>query len=488
MKLNQLMFPLIGTEIKPDIEINSIQFQSSLVQKGDIYIAIRGFTNDGHKYIGEAISKGASAIVGEEDLLSLPVPYFRVADSREALGRLATSFYNFPAKKHRMIGITGTNGKTTTAYMVKYILQYAEKSCSLISTVSNYINGQELVSTATTPSSLELNKLLSLSNDESVVMEVSSHGLDQKRVEGIEFEVGLFTNLTHDHLDYHKDLNEYFETKSKLFDCLGSAGAAIINSRCPWGLKMIERLRCREIPVYTFGHQATDDLQLLTFNEQLDSDFIIQEKGKDEIWNIKLSMPGAYNRENAMAAILLARRMGVGMKLICEAIETFPGVPGRYEVYQHHSGISFVVDYAHTPDGMENFLETVKRRENKKLIHIFGFRGNKDVSKRKQMMDISSFYCDEIILTFDDLNGVSAKKMKTELNELAVKWGKGKARIITDRTSAIEYAWEHADKNSCIIITGKGPESYKEDFSLPTDTDADTIKYLFTKKVKFIER
>lgn len=298
----------------------------------------------------------------------------------------------------------------------------------------------------------------------------------------------VFLRMTHDHLDYHKDLNEYFETKSKLFDCLGSNGAAIINSRCPWGLKLIERLRGREIPVYTYGQQATDDLQLLTFNEQLDSDFIIQEKGKDEIWNIKLFMPGAYNRENAMAAILLARRMGVCMKVICEALETFPGVPGRYEVYQHLSGISFVVDYAHTPDGMENFLETVKKRENKKLIHIFGFRGNKDVSKRKQMIDISSFYCDEIILTFDDLNGVSAEKMKSELNELAVKWGKGKARIITDRTSAIMYAWEHADKYSCIIITGKGPESYKEDFSLLTDTDADTINYLFTKKIKFIEQ
>lgn len=478
MKLKNLISSIAGTnENVADIEVNQIQFKSRNVKKGDIFVAIKGLRHDGHNFINEAISKGAVAVIGEENNYSLPVPYIKVEDTRKALGRLAKTLYRDPSLIHNMIGITGTNGKTTTAYMVKHIFETAKESCSLFSTVSNFVNGIELMSTATTPDILELNNMLRMSSDKNVVMEVSSHGLHQKRVEGLEFNYGVFTNLTHDHLDYHQDMDDYFNTKAELFKLLKKNGEAIINSSCPWGMKLMNQLKNNRQTVFSYGNSENDDLQLLCTEAGISK---IKVKESNEIFEIKMPMPGKHNLQNALGAILCTLRAGVKIQNIIYAVENFPGVPGRFEEFRHR-GANFILDYAHTPDGLENLLQTVKSMKQNKIIHIFGFRGNKDKTKRLDMLDISAKYCDEIILTFDDLNGVSKDLMVTDL-EKAVKYLESRnVHLIIDRTRAIEYAWKNSEKGDHIVITGKGPEPYEQEFEIPTDNDAGTINYLFSK-------
>lgn len=477
MKLKNLISVLAeSVENVPDIEVNQIQFKSRDIKKGDVFVAIKGLKHDGHSFINEAISKGAVAVVGEEGYYPLPVPYIRVQDARKALGRLAKTLYSDPSLMHNMIGITGTNGKTTTAYMVKHIFQTAKESCSLFSTVSNFVNGTELMSTATTPDILELNKMLRMSTDKNVVMEVSSHGLHQKRVDGLEFNYGIFTNLTHDHLDYHQNMDEYFNTKVGLFKLLKKNGEAIINSSCPWGKKLINQLKGKRLSVFSFGTSENDDLQLLSTEDGVSK---IKIKESNVTLEIKMPMPGHHNLQNALAAILCALRAGVNVQEIKKAVESFPGVPGRFEVYRCQ-GANFILDYAHTPDGLDNLLQTVKSLKHKRIVHIFGFRGNKDMTKWFAMLDTSAKYCDEIILTLDDLNGVPKEVMVSDLEKSAKYLGASKTHLIIDRTRAIEYAWKNSEKGDHIVITGKGPEPYEREFEIPADNDAGTIKYLFS--------
>lgn len=481
MKLKTLISDITNSlEYASDIEVNRIQFKSRNVKKGDIFVAIKGLKHDGHNFINEAISNGAVAVVGEAEYDCIPVPYIKVQDARQALGNLAKTLYCDPSKMHNMIGITGTNGKTTTAYMVKHIFQTASESCSLFSTVSNFVNGTELMSTATTPDILELNKMLRMSMDKNVVMEVSSHGLHQKRVEGIEFNYGIFTNLTHDHLDYHQNMEEYFNTKAGLFKLLKKNGEAIINSGCPWGRKLINQLKNKRQSVLSFGTSENDDLQLLSTKDGVSK---IRIQGSNVKLEIKMPMPGNHNLQNALAAILCAYRAGVNVNDIKRAVESFPGVPGRFEEYYSQS-VNFILDYAHTPDGLENLLETVKSLNGNRIVHVFGFRGNKDMTKRLTMLDISAKYCDKIILTLDDLNGVALEKMILDLKKSVNYMGTNNIHLIIDRTRAIEYAWKNSIKGDRIVITGKGPELYEREFELPADSDAETIKYLFSKSYK----
>jgi len=485
MKLKQLLAHLERSpQFIPDIDVFGIQYRSDMVQKGDIFVAIKGFNDDGHNYIEDAVLRGAVSVVGEKPLTNVSVPYFQVEDAREALGKLASIFYHHPSNSHQMIGVTGTNGKTTTSFLLRHLLQSSEQSCSLLSTVANFINGEKLPSTATTPNAIELQKLLSKSNDDFVVLEVSSHGLDQKRVEGIGFDYAIFTNLSHEHLDYHKDLEQYFLVKSELFNKLKPSGKAIINSSCPWGKRLIKKLQQKGVPVYTYGHSGSDHLQLLSH----DGDSRFKVRWSESEWEIDLPLPGQYNVQNALAAILVALLCGMNFHTIKHSLKFFSGVPGRFEVYEYYSrNVTFIVDYAHTPDGLLQFLQTVKGFKQNRLVHIFGFRGNRDLSKRDQMMQISSKLSNEIILTIDDLNGVNKEVMMNQLHELARKWGNGKAHIISDRTLAIEYAWNHAQKGDIIAITGKGPEKYRESFALPTKSDAETVQYLFAQRLSFVK-
>lgn len=449
-----------------------IQCHSKNIENGNLYIAIPGTTIDGHQFINEAINKGAKAVVGERQL-TLPVPYFKVPNARKTYALLVSEFFGHPSMKHKVIGITGTNGKTTTAYLLKHLLESNGKTCTMFGTVGHYINGKLTQSKNTTPDSLTLQSLMYESSDEFVVMEASSHGIDQERITGTQFDHTLFTNLSHDHLDYHKNIDEYFMVKSKLFSMLKKGGAAIVSGYCPWGRKLQTMLKMKNINTYTFGNHEEDHLQLLKVEKNT---FTVKEN--DEVVHCHFPMPGVHNVWNAIQVYLTAKQLGFDRDSTLQALASFKGVPGRFETFEHPRNVCVIVDYAHTPDGVKNCLETARSLTRNKLVHIFGFRGNRDHSKRKVMLAISARLSDEVILTLDDLNGESLEQLERQMNQLVELVGCGKCKVILDRTKAIEHAWYGTSKGDTVIITGKGPEEYKEVFSHPCRSDRETLTYL----------
>lgn len=459
-----------------EIQVTGIQFHSGKVQKGELFVAIPGMQIDGHDFIRQAIESGAAAIVGERSISELPVPYFRVANSREALAQLAAQYYEHPSTRHTMIGITGTNGKTTTAYFLKHIIEYAGLSCSLIGSVMNSINGRDIPSIQTTPDAIQLQKWLSESKDEVVVMEVSSHGIHQNRILGITFDFAIFTNLTHDHLDYHGSMEEYYLTKQQFFNHLKINGEAIISSNGLWGKRLTNHLLSQQKMVKTFGTEEEDTLQILP--QALTTSDVFQISNGKLVTTMKMPLPGTYNAWNAVAAWLTGLRMGIKSEVIQQALASFPGAPGRFEMTSHPIGAQLIVDYAHTPDGFEQFLMTLHAQRQNRIIHIFGFRGNGDPSKRRFMLDTSLTWSDEVILTMDNLGGRDRDSLLHQLQELIIGLDDAKCKLIEDRTKAIEYAWNNAETGDLIAITGKGRESYDQPFALPSRSDPETIRYL----------
>jgi UDP-N-acetylmuramoyl-L-alanyl-D-glutamate--2,6-diaminopimelate ligase len=458
-----------------DSELFGIQMDSRKIKPGDLFVAITGFQMDGHQFIDEAIAKGAAAVIGENDL-QLSVPYIQVNDSRLALGRAASSFYNNPSLKHTVIGVTGTNGKTTVSYILKHILEHAGKSCSLLGTVSYIINDEVYKPSNTTPDALQIQELIAKSKDEFVVLEVSSHALKQYRIEGLELDYGLFTNLSHDHLDYHPTIEDYFEAKTMMYDYMKPDGAAIVSQLSQWGNELAELLIGKQIPVYSIGYDDIHNLKIgeIKLNGQTKFDIILD----DVFYSLTFPSPGLHNVYNAAMAFLTAVKIGIDPEVIISALESFPGVPGRFEMIPHPEGATFIVDYAHTKDAIEYCLQAAKEHDAVKVKHIFGFRGERDKSKREHMIKASARLSDEFILTFDDLNGVSEEEMLEELKELNEKFGRNKGQIIADRTIAIQNAWKTAKKGEWILITGKGPEEYQSMYELPSTSDKETLLYL----------
>ncbi|MFN7251890.1 MAG: UDP-N-acetylmuramoyl-L-alanyl-D-glutamate--2,6-diaminopimelate ligase [Anaerobacillus sp.] len=453
-----------------------IQSNSKLIEEGNIFVAIDGTAVDGHKYIEDAIKSGAIAVVGQKDVRGLSVPYFQVSDTRLAIGLLAANLYEYPSTKHTIIAITGTNGKTTTAYLIRHILEYAGESCSLFGTVEHAINGKKIPAINTTPDANLLQRLLSESNDRYVVMEASSHGIVQHRLEGTKIDYGLFTNLSHDHLDYHGNFENYFQAKAQLFNKLKNDGEAIIGSYTPWGLKLKKQLRAQRKIVSTFGERDEDDLHLLSVDSSKRTSFQIRE-GFRKI-ELNAPLPGIHNIWNTMQAYLVCRRIGLETPEIVEALRTFTGVPGRFEQFSFPRRAKFIVDYAHSPDAIAHSLTTSRHMTKGRLVHIFGFRGKRDRQKRATMVETSAQFSDEVILTLDDLNGEELEEMIKEMNSIISKVGQGKTKVILDRTEAIKYAWETTKFSDTVIITGKGPEKYKQRFLMPSNSDQETISYL----------
>jgi len=479
MRLSKVLEALGGSLKKyvndADPELSGIQMDSRKVKPGDLFVAITGFQIDGHKFIDEAIDNGAAAVIGENEL-NLAVPYIQVFDSRLALGRAASEFYQHPSRKHTVIGITGTNGKTTVSYILKHILEYAGKSCSLLGTVSYIINNEVYKPSNTTPDALQIQELISKSNDEFVVLEVSSHALKQYRIEGLELDYGLFTNLSHDHLDYHPTIEDYFEAKTLMYNYMKKDGSAVVSRLGEWGDKLTGILSAKGIPVYSIGYDDSHDLKIEDINLNGETRFEINMGGIT--YPLTFPSPGLHNVYNAAMAFLTAMKIGISPDLIAEALKTFPGVPGRFEMISHPEGATFIVDYAHTKDAIEYCLQAAQEHEAVKIKHIFGFRGERDKTKREHMVKASAAMSDEFTLTFDDLNGISEEEMASELKELNERFGMNKGRVITDRTLAIRSAWENARMGEWILITGKGPEEYQSMYELPTSSDKETLLYL----------
>lgn len=473
MKLAQLLKVLfIEVSRDLDLEIGGVSFHSKQVKKGDLFVAIPGHDSDGHRYIKEAIETGAHAVIGEIALDSLPVPYFKVLNARLALAKLGAKFYGNPSQNHTIIGITGTNGKTTTAHMIRHILEHAGQTCSLFGTVECYINGESFPSKMTTYDATQLQRWLHQSIDENVVMEVSSHGLAQHRVDGILFDYALFTNLSHDHLDYHHSMVGYFEAKERLFSLLKNQGEAIINTTTDWGKQLKQKLIEHGLTIYTVGTLNEDTFQLMHVENLIHPTIVVRER--EQIYSLNVSVPGNHNVWNAMSAIAVARRKGISFHVISEAMGTFPGVPGRFQSFQHPKGARVIVDYAHTPDGLIQCLTTARSYKPRRLVHIFGFRGGKDDSKWENMLEISNAYADETVLTLDDLNGVSIDTMLEWYRKLQ----NVNTAVVSDRTEAIADSWDRVGQEDCIVITGKGPEPYQSQFNMSSRSDIETVNLL----------
>jgi len=477
MRLNELL-ELSGITTKKfknqNSDIKGIAFDSSKVENGFLFIAIKGNLTDGHLYIEDAIKNGAILVIGEEELKLVDVPYFCVPNARKTLALLAKTFYSNSTVNKLIIGITGTNGKTTTSYMLKQILETQGIACALFGSISTVINGKESPSNQTTLDPLTYHQLLAASNDSVVIMEVSSHGLIQHRVEGIEFDYCIFTNLEQEHLDYHNNMEAYYLAKQSLFPHLKKGGIAVIHSNSEWG----ERLD-------TYVHSINRKVIKINGNNPTYS--IKENKLMENTHNNPSSFPlvttmeGKHNIENAALAFTTALSLGISAQQVMDGLEEFSGVPGRYQLSSHPTGATFVIDYAHTVNAFIYLLDTVKSHNPRKTIHVFGFRGSRDVQKRNKMLEVSLMYSNYCILTFDDLNGVSPEEMMRELQSLDYQ---DRCIIIPDRTDAIKYAWELAQNQDWIVITGKGNEQYQQGFAMNTNSDSETLKYLMDSSQK----
>jgi len=466
-KLSQITKGIDCQIVGSDLKVAGLKYDSRQVEAGDLFFAIPGFKVDGHHFINDAISKGAVAIVVEElQPIKENITQVIVKDSREAMGLIAANFYGNPANKLKMIGITGTNGKTTTTYLIKGILEEAGYRVGLIGTNQNVIGDRVIPSQRTTPESLDLQSLLAemvIAEVDYVVMEVSSHALQLKRTAGVEYDLAVFTNLSQDHLDFHHDLSQYFNAKSLLFKDLNYRNkkkkVAIINFDDPYGTAMAAK---SSAPVYSYGIEQPSQIhaQDLEIGSQGLSYRLVTPIGEVQL---KLNLTGKFNVYNSLAACACALAEGVSLTQIKAGLQKIPGVAGRFELINQGQDFTVIVDYAHTPDGMENVLNTARALAKNRVICVFGAGGDRDRQKRPLMGEVAAKFSDYIILTADNPRSEDplaiAKEIETGILKAAPDLD---YRINVDRGQAIKQAIALGQPGDVIIICGKGHETYQE--------------------------
>ena len=467
MKLRNILNGITGIKAKGnvDIEINHITIDSRNTEKNTLFIAIKGFETDGHEYIQNAIEKGATAIMIEEgydyrqiakndDITLLIVPNTRIA---EAI--CAANFYENPQNSLKMIGITGTKGKTTTSFMIKELLEKNGTKVGLIGTVAVYMNNSKIEdSDRTTPESIHLFELLRKMVDngiEVVVMEVSSQSLKLNRVYGINFDIGIFTNLSEDHISEkeHPDMKDYFESKMKLFD---SCNIAYVNADDLYGQKVLKEAKC-ETKAYGIDNYADFIAKDITITNTY-ADFKEKLYGRNE--RIKVDIPGRFSIYNALAAICVAVKLNISVDTIKDALLNIR-VPGRSELITNKKDLTIMTDYAHSPKSLESILQAVSAYTRGRVICVFGCGGDRDRAKRPMMGEISGKIAEYTIITSDNPRTEEPEKIIKQIEE-GIKTTKGKYECIVDRKEAIKKAIEMANKNDIIVLAGKGHELYQE--------------------------
>lgn len=470
MLLKELLERVNILEIKGDKEknINEVIYDSRKVTPGSMFVAISGLKVDAHSFISEAIKKGAVAVMGEK-LAEVPdgVTYILVPNSREALAQVAVNFYQYPSDDLKMVGVTGTNGKTTITHLVEAILEEAGKKVGVIGTISNRIGSEVLPADNTTPLPLELQELLSLMVNrqvDAVAMEVSSHALDLGRVIGCEFDVAIFTNLTQDHLDFHGTMENYLMAKSKLFSSLTNSGRkktpkyAIINIDDVAGEEI---LSLTKVESYTYG--INKNAKIKANNVKMSAAGVTFEvvTPSGEI-TLSLRTPGLFSVYNALAAVGAGLALGESLDTIKRALEKVPGVPGRFELVDEGQEFGVVVDYAHTPDSLENILETAKDFVRGRIITVFGCGGDRDRTKRPIMGEVAAKLSDYCIVTSDNPRSEDPERILLDV-EQGVKRQMASDQYVlkVDRREAIMTAIQMAQKDDFIIIAGKGHETYQ---------------------------
>ncbi len=454
MNLNDLIKNVQVKEIinpaKPDV--CGIHYNSSKIKKGDLFVAIEGFKTDGHKYIKDAEKNGACAVICQRAVEDIKIPQVIVENSRIAEAQVSREFFKNPSDSFKLIGITGTNGKTTCTYLVKQILEYNGYKTGLIGTNQNMIGDKVFETGRTTPDSFELQHLFSKMRDEGVdyvIMEVSSHALELNRVYGCSFAVSAFTNLTQDHLDFHITMDNYAKAKSKLF---GISDCAVINCDDEYG-----KIMAQEAPCKVLTYSLDGDASLSAKNLKMSQNGI--EFDVDDT-KFNLFIPGKFSVYNALCAIGICKCVGIEDNNIKEALKSASGVKGRAEIVPNTSDFTVMIDYAHTPDGIENILNTVKGFAKGRVVLLFGCGGDRDNTKREIMGEIASRLADYVIVTSDNPRSEDPMKIISMIEE-GVKKHSTPYTVIENRKQAIEYALKNAKSSDVIILAGKGHETYQ---------------------------
>ena len=440
------------------MKISGIACDSRKVKPGNVFVCITGYETDGHKYAKSAVENGAVAVVAEHDLPTVDVPCVIVDNTRKAMSEMAATFYDYPYKKFKLIGITGTNGKTTTTYLIKSILEHLGKKVGLIGTNQNMIGDMIMETSRTTPDSLELMQLFDMiasHNVDYVVMEVSSHALALDRVTACTFDVGAFTNITQDHLDFHKTMEEYLAAKSILFNICNTG---VVNKDDARSEYLIENARCRNMITYGINQ----DCDLKASNIILNEDgvkFDINYGGMEE--HVDLPIPGEFSVYNALTARGCCMAENIPLDLAVDGLHSAKGVKGRIEIVRTPgTNYTVIIDYAHTPDGLLNVINAIRGFAKGRIVTLFGCGGDRDASKRPIMGKIAGELSDFCIVTSDNPRTEDPEKIIKQVVE-GVKQTDCDYEVITNRFSAIEYALDHAKKNDIILLAGKGHETYQ---------------------------
>lgn len=440
-----------------DREICELSYNTNTVVKNCLFFCIKGMKTDGHLFANKAVSDGAVALVVSENVdIDGDVTIIKVSDTRKAMAQISSNFYGNPSDKMNITGITGTNGKTTSSFMLRSILNQMGKKTGLMGTIYNIFHDEVEEAKRTTPESMDLQKMLSkmyYKGVEECIMEVSSHSLALDRVYGIKFKTGIFTNLTQDHLDFHINMENYFRAKMKLFQ---SCENAVINIDDEYGKRMLQELKCN---IITYGIEEKGDL--------VAKNIIINREGtrfnlvyKNETYPINLHLPGKFNVYNALGCAAASITLGVPLSIIIRGLEELENVPGRSEKINSKRGFTVVIDYAHTPDGILNILKTAREYTSSRLITLFGCGGDRDKGKRPKMGEAAGSLSDFCIVTSDNprseepmaiINDILPGVIKTDCDYV----------VIEDRKKAIEYALNMGEQGDVIVIAGKGHETYQ---------------------------
>lgn len=443
------------------VEIKGITCNSKAVKKGFVFVAIKGSLQDGGSFIKEAAANGASVLVAQGQAPKIKSPgkpkLVMVKDCRKFLAEASSEFYGRPSENLKVIGITGTNGKTTISYLIEAMARESGFDCGVIGTINYRFKGKEIAAKNTTPGPVELQGLLAKMRAQRIkycAMEVSSHALDQERVLGINFAHAVFTNLTQDHLDYHKNLENYFSAKAKLFSALKASGTAVINNDDKYSRRIRKIIGCRLIS-YGIKNKST------VMAAQIDSgirgtEFTLIAPGVNA--RIKTSLIGRYNIYNILAAVSWGISEGLRLKDIKAAIEKFKNVPGRLEKLSSKEGLNIFVDYAHTPDALFNVISALRPLVPAKIIVIFGCGGERDKLKRPKMGKIASSLADYVIITSDNPRSEDPSRI---IQDIIGGMRKNNYCVIADRFEAIKAGLKLIKENDCLIIAGKGHEEYQ---------------------------
>jgi len=457
-----------------DRPVEGIAYDSRRVQRNGLFVALRGEKNDGHEFIGQAIEKGASVIVAEREEKNPRATCLLVENTRTALADLAATFYGMPARRLKLAAVTGTNGKTTTTFLIKHICEKAGLRCGLIGTVRYEIGERVLPAARTTPESLDLQELLAqIANAgcRAAAMEVSSHALAQERTRGLEWDVAVFTNLTQDHLDYHGTMENYFESKAKLFTQLAQQQTkgkpvAVVNIDDRYGEQLLDKID-KKISVITFGMGARADFRASNYRMEFGgTSYQLDARGKSYL--VRLPLIGRFNVANSMAALAAANALGINLREAVRSLGKSPQVPGRLEMVPAKRQFQVFVDYAHTPDALLNVLKTLRGLEPRRLIAVFGCGGDRDRQKRPLMGRVADQNADYSIITSDNPRKEDPNAI---ISEIEKGFGSDRYERVAERPEAIARAIALAQPRDIILIAGKGHETYQEfaDHTVPFD-------------------